>query len=71
MRTISSKQTGFSIIELLVSITILAIVVMGIGSLFAAGMRASTQVRLHSRATSLAEAKIEELERLPARTPLV
>ncbi len=58
------RQKGFSVIELMVAITILAITLLGIAQLFPRGLGYTTQSRLISKATSLAQAKAEELERL-------
>lgn len=56
-------------VELMVSITILAIMLLGIALLFPRGMGYSTQSRLMSKAASLAQGKAEEFERLSTLHP--
>jgi prepilin-type N-terminal cleavage/methylation domain-containing protein len=63
------NQKGLSITELLVAITIMAITLLGIAQLFPRGLGYTTQARLMSKATSLAQAKAEEMERLPKTDP--
>jgi prepilin-type N-terminal cleavage/methylation domain-containing protein len=62
---IQNKARGFSIIELLVAVVILAIIVLGIGTLFPRAMSASTQSRQLSRAYNVAHGKIEQFYRMP------
>jgi Tfp pilus assembly protein PilV len=56
-------------VELMVSITMLAIILLGIATLFPRGMGFSTQSRLMAKASSLAQAKAEEFERLATLHP--
>jgi prepilin-type N-terminal cleavage/methylation domain-containing protein len=60
------KQSGFSVIELLVAVVILGFVVMGIGTLFPKALSVSTQNRMLSRAFNVANGKIEQFYRMPA-----
>lgn len=59
-----SDKKGFTLVELIISVTMLAIILLGIGTLFPKGMGFSTQSRMMSKATSLVQAKAEEMERL-------
>jgi len=63
------NQKGLSITELLVAITIMAITLLGIAQLFPRGLGHTTQAGLMSKATSLAQAKAEEMERLATADP--
>lgn len=58
------KEKGFTLLELMVSITILSVILLGIASLFPRGLGYSTQTRMMSKASSLAQGKAEEMERL-------
>jgi prepilin-type N-terminal cleavage/methylation domain-containing protein len=66
-----SPARGFSIIELLAAVVIMAIVAMGIGTLFPRAMAVSTQNRLLSRAYNVAHGKIEEFYRMPANAAAI
>lgn len=56
---------GFSLVEVMVAITIIGIGVLSLASLFPLSMRKVTRGDLESRATFHAQAKIEELKRTP------
>ncbi|MBU1355975.1 MAG: prepilin-type N-terminal cleavage/methylation domain-containing protein [Candidatus Edwardsbacteria bacterium] len=60
------NKHGMSLVELMVSITILSITLLGIAALFPRGMGHTTQSRLLTQATNLAMEKSEEFERMPA-----
>jgi prepilin-type N-terminal cleavage/methylation domain-containing protein len=63
------NQRGMTLIELIASITILSIVLLGIATIFPRGMGYTTQSRLLSQATNLTMQKAEEFERLPSNHP--
>jgi len=60
------NKHGVSLVELMVSITILSIVLLGIAAIFPRGMIHTTQSRMLSQATNLALEKSEEFERMPS-----
>ena len=57
-------DAGFSLIELMVAITILGIGILSLAGLFPMAMQKVSRGDLESRATFHAQAKIEELKRL-------
>lgn len=62
----NNHPKGFSIIELMVAVMIMAFVIMGIGTLFPQALGISTQSRLLNRAFNVANGKVEEFYRMPA-----
>jgi prepilin-type N-terminal cleavage/methylation domain-containing protein len=60
------NKHGLSLVELMVSITILAIVLLGIAALFPRGLGYTTQSRLLAQANNLVLQKSEEFERMPS-----
>lgn len=59
------KANGFSVVEVLVAITLMAVSLTGIASMGVSTIGADTYSRGISAATSLAQAKLEELRLLP------
>ena len=58
------NANGFTLIEALVAVAVMAIVVSGLASMGVTTIQADTQSRRVSAATSLAQAKLEELRGL-------
>jgi prepilin-type N-terminal cleavage/methylation domain-containing protein len=56
---------GFSLVELMIAITLIGIGILSLAMLFPVSMRKVNRGDLESRATFQAEAKIEELKRTP------
>lgn len=56
---------GFSLVEMMIAITVVGIGIMSLAMLFPMSMRKVSRGDLESRATFNAEAKIEELKRTP------
>ena len=56
---------GFSLVEVMVAITIIGVGVLSLASLFPIAMRKVSHGDLESRATFHAQSKIEELKRMP------
>lgn len=56
---------GFSLVEMMVAITVVGIGILSLAMLFPVSMRKVSRGDLESRATFNAEAKIEELKRTP------
>ena len=59
---------GFSLVELMIAITLIGIGILSLAALFPVSMRKVSRGDLESRATFQAEAKIEELKREPWAT---
>lgn len=55
------KENGLTLIELLVSVVVIAIGLMAISGIFPMGMRARQQAEYRTRAVELAEQKLEQL----------
>lgn len=62
-------REGFTLIELVLSITILALVLVPFLTLFSSGYSSSLKARRITVATSIAEGKIEELRANTYQTP--
>jgi prepilin-type N-terminal cleavage/methylation domain-containing protein len=60
----SSSSSGFSLIEVLISMGLLTIVSLGVAQLFAAATNANKVARGQTSATTLAEQKMEQLRGL-------
>lgn len=56
-----SKQEGFSLIEVMVALTFLAIGLLGVAQMIPAGLAGVTQARVRTNAVQAAQAKIDEL----------
>jgi len=68
MRSLARRRLGaegFSLVEMMIAITVIGIGVMSLAMLFPLSMRKVSRGDLESRATFTAEAKIEELKRTP------
>ena len=59
-----SPDAGFSILEVLVAITITAVAVAGLAQMFAISARANTSARMTTYASVLAQQKMEQLRSL-------
>jgi len=55
------KETGFTMIEALVGVFLLAVISLGIYATYAFGLKMSTQNRMRTEATAVAEKKIEAI----------
>ncbi|MEZ5066551.1 MAG: prepilin-type N-terminal cleavage/methylation domain-containing protein [bacterium] len=66
-------ERGFSLIELMIAITILGVGILSLAGLFPIAMQKVSRGDLESRATFHAQAKIEEIKRMPwnSLTPAV
>jgi prepilin-type N-terminal cleavage/methylation domain-containing protein len=68
------NESGYSLVEVMVSIMILAIAIIPMVSMFDAGLRASSLGSNYDKARALANEKLEEIKALPFRdsdTPAV
>jgi prepilin-type N-terminal cleavage/methylation domain-containing protein len=61
----SHPDSGFTVVELLVGITILGILMLGFLSVFPLGMRTVQKSEMLSSATGLAQDELERLKTLP------
>ena len=61
----SRREGGFSLIELIIAITILGIGILSLAGLFPLAMQKVSSGDLESRATFHAQSKIEEMKRIP------
>jgi prepilin-type N-terminal cleavage/methylation domain-containing protein len=61
------KNNGFTVIELMVGITLLAILMVGFVPVFAQGLAQSSAARFKSVATNIAREKIEQIRQLDYR----
>ncbi len=61
----TGRRAGFTVIEVLVAITVMAIALSGIASTAVMTMRADTRGHQTSAATVLAQAKLEKLRAIP------
>jgi prepilin-type N-terminal cleavage/methylation domain-containing protein len=61
----SGRQKGFTLIEVMVTLGLLAIVMMGLQSLLATSIRAAATASTMTTATTLAQQKIELLRNTP------
>ena len=60
-----SDQRGFSLVELMIAITVLGVGVLSLAGLFPLAMNRVNVGDLESRATFHAQAKLEDLKRVP------
>ena len=63
-RSSSSSNAGFTLIEVIISMGLLAAVSLGIAQLFAASTRANLAARTRTSTTAMAEQKIEQIRSL-------
>ncbi len=66
-----SSNAGFSILEVLMAITVLAIGLSAMAALVAQTLGGTERARYMALATTLASEKLEDLSRYPAATPVV
>jgi prepilin-type N-terminal cleavage/methylation domain-containing protein len=64
-----APDSGFTVVEILVGITILGILMLGFLSVFPMGMRTVNKSEMLSNATGLAQDELERLKTLPAPHP--
>jgi prepilin-type N-terminal cleavage/methylation domain-containing protein len=62
-------ESGYSLVEVMVAIIILAIAILPMVGMFDAGLRASTEGSNYDRARALANEKLEEIKALSYRDP--
>jgi prepilin-type N-terminal cleavage/methylation domain-containing protein len=63
------SESGYSLVEVMVAIMILAIAILPMVSMFDAGLQASAQGSNYDEARALANEKLEEIKALPYRDP--
>lgn len=63
--TSANKEKGFTLVEILISLTIFAIGILGIASMQAWGLRGNASAIRHSEAATLATDQIEQLMTVP------
>ena len=68
-RSTQSSEAGFTMIEVMIAMTLTAIAIMGIIALYSTNMRAGGFSRHQTEASVLAESKVEDIRALPAATP--
>jgi prepilin-type N-terminal cleavage/methylation domain-containing protein len=66
-----SSNAGFSILEVLVAITVLAIGISAMAALVAQTLNGTERARYMALATTLASEKLEDLSRYPTASPVV
>jgi prepilin-type N-terminal cleavage/methylation domain-containing protein len=64
-----NNEDGYSLVEVIVAIMILAIAILPMVSMFDAGLRASALGSNYDKARALANEKLEEIKALPYRDP--
>lgn len=60
-----SAQAGFSVIELMVALTVLGIGIIGLANVFPLGSQTQMKDRLRTSGSDLAQQKMEQLRMLP------
>src|SRR5918997_6727195 len=60
----SSRNAGFTLVEVIISMGLLTVVSLGIAQLFAASTRANLAARTRTSTTAMAEQKIEQIRSL-------
>jgi prepilin-type N-terminal cleavage/methylation domain-containing protein len=68
-RSSQTSEAGFTMIEVMIAMTLTALAILGIMALYTTNMRASGFTRHQTEASVLAESKIEDIRTLPAATP--
>ena len=63
--TSTTQEKGFTLVEILIALTIFAIGILGVASMQAWGLRGNASAIWHSQAATLAADKIEELMMVP------
>ncbi len=64
---LGKRPRGFTLIEIMVGLTVLLIAMAGLVPLFIAGLNQSSSVRYKSTAANIAQEKIEEIRQLDYR----
>jgi Tfp pilus assembly protein PilV len=64
-----SSQVGFTMIEVMIAMTLTAIAILGIMALYSTNVRAAGFSRHQTEASVLAESKVEDIRALPAASP--
>ncbi len=62
-------QKGFSLLELIISCTMLGFVIMGLAMVFPAATQSVTNGRIYTRAINLAQERLQEFERIQPTSP--
>lgn len=65
------KQSGFSLLELMISCTMLGVVIMGVAMVFPAATKSVTNGRIYTRAINIGQERLQEFERVPITDPLI
>ena len=65
----TSSEAGYSLVEVMVAIMILAIAIIPMVSMFDAGLRAAVLGSNYDQARALGNAKLEEVRALPYKRP--
>ena len=68
---IDKNKKGFSMIEMLVAIVVLALGIMSIVGVFPMSLRVAENMRAITKGTAYAHQKLEELRTIPYNTPLL
>jgi type II secretory pathway pseudopilin PulG len=63
------EQKGFSLLELIVSCTMLGFVILGLAMIFPAATQSVTKSRIYTRAINLAQERLQEFERINSNSP--
>src|SRR6202521_4702925 len=66
-----NRVTGFSILELLVAVTVLAVGLSAMAALVASTLSGTERARYMALATTLASEKLEDLNRWPSSAPQI
>lgn len=62
------EQKGFSLLELIISCTMLGFVILGVAMIYPAATESVTRSRTYTRAINLAQARIQDFERIIPNT---
>ena len=65
----NNGQQGFSLLELIISCTMLGIVIMGLAMVFPAATQSVTKSRTYTRAINLGQERLQEFERIMPGSP--
>lgn len=70
MSVVKSKQAGFTLVELLVAVVILAIGLLGLAQLQVTAIKANSQSATITAANAIAQKIVEEIAAMPADRPI-